>query len=131
MKQPQFTVTFYLEGAVRQLRTVERGVNSPSTKTELGIFAGQSGLNSHDVSTEPTQCTITREIGPDVYNPPIGKRGEGMPSRTWCRNNLGANPKTWSAKVKALSPEAKCDAWASDYAHNIQANSWVITEMPE
>lgn len=130
MKYPNYSVTFYLEGTVRQLRTVERRVNSPSTKNELGTFTGMDNINSHDVTNVHRQCTITREIGADIYNPPIGRRGEGMPSRTWLRNNLGANPRTWQSKWKGLNPEARCNAWASDYAHDIQANSWVITEIP-
>lgn len=127
MKYPNFSVTFYLEGAVRQLRTVERGVNSPSTKTELGIFAGQSGLNSHDVINLPRQCTITRTIGPEVYGQPDKY---GMPSRTWMRSNMGANPKNWPARWKTLDAQQKCDAHVNDIAHDLGATGYSITEIP-
>lgn len=127
MKYPNFSVTFNLEGAVRQLRTVEKGVTTLASETILGAFTGGTA-NSHDVSNTPRQCTITRQFGPEVYNSFDPKHN--LPSRTWLRSNFGANPKSWPTRWKAATVEQRMSAHASDYAHDINAQSWVINEMP-
>lgn len=127
MKYPNFSVTFYLEGTVTLLRTVEKGVTTLASENEFGTFMGGK-FNSHDVTNEFHQCSLTRTFGPEVYNAFNPKRG--VPSRTWLRNNFGANPKSWQSRWKSATSEQRITAHASDYAHDLGANSWSITEMP-
>ena len=127
VKYPNFSVTFNLEGAVRQLRAVKKGVTTLASETTIGAFAGDI-VNSHDITNESTQCTMTRSFGPEVYNTFDPKHN--LPSRTWLRSNFGANPKQWPTRWKASSPEQRVAAHASDFGHDLNANSWVITEMP-